>query len=70
MDFSVKKTKDGEHVDFKKFHNQSKDRQGVNFNYESIVDFTVDVRKQMESETFRLSYSEDDESVYAEIESK
>lgn len=57
-------------VEFKKFYNQNKERSGVNFNYESITDFSVDVRKQMESENFRLSYSEDDESLYAEIESK
>ena len=63
MDFSVKKSADGEPVEFKSFQ-KINDKQGINFKYESIVDFTVGVKNRL------AAFSSEDESLFAEIESK
>ena len=63
LDFSVKKSADGEPVEFKSFQKLN-DKQGINFKYESIVDFTVGVKNRL------ATFSSEDESLFAEIESK
>lgn len=69
LQFAVKKTDDGELVEFKKIHKPNTDKQGITFNYESIVDFTVDVNKKHQFNERNSSFSsEEDESLYAEIE--
>ncbi len=75
LQFAVKKTDDGEPVEFRRLYKQSSDQQVINFNYESIVDFTVDVTKSRHHSTTSTpsrygSSSEEDDSLYAEIESK
>ena len=68
MKFGVKKTFDGESVQFKPIY-KSNNKQGINFNYESIVDFTVDVKDKHDSVSYEERYFEEDDTLYAEIES-